>query len=109
MNDPKDESPKTPPLRRFDLPRTLPPNLPPEICYREAIERQRALISEVMPTGTHEVRALAWSVLANRCAKAAEAHQAAADRQRATRAYVQQFRPADRETELQFAIEAGRL
>lgn len=81
---------------------------PPASALRSMYQRQRQLIIDNMPSGTHRMRALLWRRLAARCLEAADKHEAVADRRENTARVVRSFAPAFRQTALE-AILRGEL
>jgi hypothetical protein len=66
------------------------------------------LIADEMPCGEHRLRARLWRRLAARCLKAADKHDAVADRREKTARVVRSFAPPFRQTALE-AILRGEL
>jgi len=81
---------------------------PARAAARSIYERQRQLIIDNMPSGTHRVRAKQWRRLAVRCLEAADKHETVADRREKTARVVRSFAPAFRQTALE-AILRGEL
>lgn len=71
-------------------------------------KRLQQLIIDEMPTGEHRERARAWRALARRCLKAADKHDATAERRELTERTVRAFAPEYRQHVLE-QIAAGNM